>query len=136
MASALNCSDGDSRLADRGVLSPGQSFTGLALGAFLQRHRQAPRVHACCRPSGPGVFELFSGGARLSSALADVGLRVGLPIDKRHGESHDITNPLVYRTVASWDSTGRCVGPMGRDPLHAGLDRKDYASLSGRSTSS
>ena len=98
---AVNCSDADSRLADSGLLRPGQCFRGAALDGFLQQSRRTPGTNAPGTiPPGPAVLQLFNGCQRLTPAIAERGLRIFLPIEKANGACFIITRPRVCRTIA------------------------------------
>ena len=105
--SARNCADAPSRLADAGVLVPGQRFREQgALDHHVERRRGREREPVSSLPPGPAFVEVFSGSNRLTSAVADAGLRVGLPFDSAAGECFNICNPKVYRTLRTWIESG------------------------------
>ena len=54
----------------------------------------------------PAFLELFAGCARFSSAVAQKGMRIGVPIDVKHGKEFDLSNRKIQLVVLKWISDG------------------------------
>ena len=107
VGSQRNASDGDSRLADDGVLQPCQCFHYESVAPLLRHRavRDVPRGPVA-RLLGPAVLEAFCGKAAISRACADQGMRVATPLDTQNGSGFDISNRSTLRAVAAWLRSG------------------------------
>ena len=106
-----NVTDKDSRLADDGVLAPGQHFVGQHLDRYLStRRRGSCRSPPFLRPPGAAILELFAGGGALSASLIDDGIRVAQPVDLAYGLEFDVLDPRVQRAILGWVDSGLLAG--------------------------
>lgn len=77
---------------------------GVAGRARTAARRRPERGQA---PAGPAFPELFSGCGRLTSAMADAGLRVGPPFELSAGRRYDVCSREAGRTSRRWLIEGR-----------------------------
>ena len=129
-----NFSDADSRLANQGLLRPGQRFVGSQLEAYLKRGERVRAGPFGGLPSGRFFLELFSGNGNLSAAVSKRGMRVGAPVDRRNCDYMDLCDARTLHVILQWIASGIiwCVwigmpgGPKSgpaRDSLIVGLCR-------------
>ncbi|CAK0844871.1 unnamed protein product [Prorocentrum cordatum] len=104
-----NLSDAGSRKALQGVYRPGQR----RVGGRSERPappagcpQSAPPTPAPPAPSAiarwPVAEEVFSGGARWTGALAQLGLAVAAPIDIKFGHWGDLLRPSIETVFRQW----------------------------------
>ena len=116
-----NPSDWDSRVGDRGEVARGKVASWDHSGRL---------VSGSAHNLGPAFLEVFAGGARLTSAVADAGMRVAMPIDLRFGPEHDVLAGGVLRKLERWLEAGRLHTVWLAPPLPAcGSDRPTLQRL-------
>ncbi|CAK0862617.1 unnamed protein product, partial [Prorocentrum cordatum] len=116
---ARNPTDSDSRLAERGLLAPGEALRGGRLAARLGRLRGAAgeaaagadSAAACPAPRPPGaggglgrggVLEIFSGCSRLSGARRAAGLRILRRVGSSAGLQFNVLDVGAQQRIIQW----------------------------------
>ena len=100
-----NPSDGDSRLADAGLLLPGQHFRGAAVQRYIgDRAAAAPRGLRGAAASGPALLELGGGIPRFTAVDSRRGFRCALPL--LFDGTPSLRDAAVQRRALTWITSG------------------------------